>query len=217
MSWKSIAKGLAIAGATYVAATNISNALFGTNFKTIGYSGPDSSNSDANLGDALSAADGVTGGMSMSPSAGDTMPGAPGSAPVNTAAGATAANNPQANINAAAGSGSAPAGAPQPQSMVSKIGGGLLSLAKSPGGGTLLGNAIQGLAAGKAQEAALKEKHHMEGAFTPDQFSGILSGTTTPVPSGYLERARRVGEFLNGGAQPTVGAPVTTPINRAGG
>lgn len=254
MSWQNIAAGLAIVGATYVAATNVSNALFNTNFATIGYQGPGDtsggSNSDANLGDALSGVDAITGGpnMSMDPGSADTISAASGagasSAPVNTAAGATASNNPQANINQAAQTAQAqtaagaappsaastgtntaaatPAGAPQPQSMVSQVGGGLLNFAKSAGGGALLGNVVQGIAAGKQSEAALAEKHRLEGAFTPTQFSSILSGVNTPVPTGYLDRARRVGQFLSGGAQPTVGAPAavptaTPPIPRVGG
>lgn len=172
-------------------------------------------NTDANLPTALGAVDSIA-GMSFPTNA---QLGQSGATPSDAEV-AASSGDPQAGITEAAktaqnqtsgGASSTPSNAPQPTSMVSKIGGGLLDLAKSAGFGTILGSVLQGISAGKASEAAIAEKRRLSAAFTPQDFSTMLQGTNTPIPMGYLERARRVGQFLNGGAQPTIGAP-TTPM-----
>lgn len=178
-----------------------------------------STSTDANLAAAIAAAGDVAGQSFPS----DASLGQPtGGADDSTSAIGASSNNAQAGITqgaATAGTGAAPANAPQPESMVSKIGGGLLALAKSPGGGTVLGSILQGMAAGKAQEAALKDKHFYSAPFSTSDFNNIMAGSQTAAaaPAGYLQRARAVGSFLTNGPQPTVSAPTAAPPARYGG
>lgn len=168
-------------------------------------------NTDANLPSALGAVDSIAGMQFPS----NAQLGQTDTTPTDAAAIAASNNDPQAGITEAAKNAQSgdtskgPANAPQPTSMVSKIGGGLLDLAKSAGGGAILGDILKGISAGKAQEAAIAEKHFYSAPFSSSDFSSMLNGVNTPIPMGYLERARRVGQFLNGGAQPTIGAPTT--------
>lgn len=176
-----------------------------------------STNTDANLASAIAAAGDVAGQTFPSDaSLGQTSGGATDS----TSAVGASSNNAQAGVTqaaATAGTGAAPANAPQPESMVSKIGGGLLALAKSPGGGTILGNILQGMAAGKAQEAALKDKHFYSAPFSTSDFNNIIAGgqTAAAAPAGYLQRARAVGNFLNNNTP--ISAPTTAPSAHYGG
>lgn len=191
MSVKSVAKWLGIAGATYLVGTAVSNDLFGTNFKTIGNwsdgtwtGGP---STDTNVGAALGAA---TSAASSSMAAGM---GVPSDTTAPAAAGST--------------------------SVLGKIGTGLLDFAKSQGGATLLASGLQGLAAGKAQEQQIAEERRYKRAFTPDELAQMGGGTAAPGATpganiggfstgGYLDRARRVSEFMNERRQPSVGGPV---------
>jgi hypothetical protein len=180
MSWKSVAKWAAIAGATYLGASALSNAVFDTNYKTIGNMDGDGwlgGDTAKNIGSALTAA-------------------------------TTAASSGSA---ASAGN----------QSLLGKIGGGVLDFAKSAGGGALLAGALQGLSAGKAAEEQINEQRRYKRAFTPEEMAQMGSGNPLPngapgsaaagsyATGGYLDRARRVSDFMSGRREPAVRAPLT--------
>jgi len=188
MNVKNTAKWLGIAGATYLVGTAVSNELFDTNFKTIG-------NWD-------------TGTWSGAQTADSLQPVSTTVQPINT----------EANLGSALSAATSVA-QNAPQSLLGKIGSGLLDFAKSPAGGTLIGSAMQGLAAGKAQEAAINEQRRYTRAFTPEEMAQIGGGSPAGggvsgvsgnyATGGYLDRARRVSEFLNERRQPSVGSPAS--------
>lgn len=88
--------------------------------------------------------------------------------------------------------------------MLAKGAGAALDFAKSSGGGTLLAGAIGGFAEGKQQEELLKEQERVRRYYDKQwrdpgklaQLEGAVEGDVN-VPGGYLDRARRVSEFLN--------------------
>src|SRR6185503_8904407 len=103
------------------------------------------------------------------------------------------------------------------QSTLGKIGSGLLDFTKSAGGGTLIAGAVQGLAAGKAQEEQIKEERRYKRAFTPEEMAQMggapLSGTEAAqggyATGGHLDRARRVSDFMRDRREPAVRPPLT--------
>lgn len=199
MSLKNIAKWVGIAGAAYLAGTAISNELFDTNFKTIGnwdngtWSG--AQNTDANLGNALAAT--TSAAVDAGGNIGSQTPGA---------------SSTGSNSDASSGV----------MGLLGKAGTGLLNLAKSPGGGTLLAGALQGLASGKASEQQIEEARRYKRAFTPEEMAQINGGAAGAAAApgstvggfatgGYLDRARRVSEFLGERRQAAIGGPAATP------
>jgi len=206
MSLKKILKGLAIAGATYAAVTGISNALFGTKFKTVGDllsgiggggGGGDAqsaaaANTDANLGAALQKTSATAAAVS-------------GGGDDNTATVGKAASGDVAGTNAAT---AAPASMGGAGGLLKKAAGAAWDFAKSPAGGTVIGTALQGYAAGKAKEAEIKEQRRYTRQFTPEELAAMHTGAPGGAPdphAGYLNRARRVSEFLGG--YPSVAGP----------
>lgn len=195
MSLKSVLKWGAIAGATYLGATALSNEYLDTNFKTIGNWGDGSWTG----GDTAGSLDYVTPTVSKISTDGNL--GAALSAATSTAQAASAA--PAANGGS---------------SVLGSLGNGLLNFAKSSGGGTLLAGALQGLAAGKASEAQINEERRYKRAFTPEEMAQINGTTSTSgapgsnvggfSTGGYLDRARHVSDFLNGRRQPAISGPV---------
>lgn len=200
MSLKKILKGLAIAGATYAAVTGISNALFGTKFKTVGdlMSGGGSAqpNTDANLGAALQKTSATA--AAMSGGGDDESVSTMDKAGSGNVAGATEAAAAPASMGGAGG-------------LLSKAAGAAWDFAKSPAGGTVIGTALQGYAAGKSKEAEIKEQRRYTRQFTPEELAAMHGGAPggdTDPHAGYLNRARRVSEFL-GGYSPSVGQPAS--------
>lgn len=82
---------------------------------------------------------------------------------------------------------------------------------KSETGMNLIGGALQGYSNDQAQRRNIKEQRRYSRPFTSQEIEGITRGMDVAVPSGFLENARRVGEFLNGPARPSVGAGSMTP------
>lgn len=88
--------------------------------------------------------------------------------------------------------------------LLSRAATGAMNFLKSPGGGTLVGNVAQGMAAGAQQEELLK-KQEEQMRYYDEQWRdptkvGQLNAAVRDVqtPGGYLERARRVSNFMNG-------------------
>lgn len=87
-------------------------------------------------------------------------------------------------------------------------GGGFLSKAmdfiKSPGGGTLVGNVVSGIGQGMAQKALIAEQNKQARYYDkqwrdPKQTEALQNSVRNiDVPSGYLDRARRVSSFVEG-------------------
>lgn len=204
MSLKKILKGLAIAGATYAAVTGISNALFGTKFKTVGDllsgigggGGTDAgaaaqANTDANLGAALQKTSATAAAVAGASDDTATV----GKASTGDVAGTNAATAAPASMGGAGG-------------LLKKAAGAAWDFAKSPAGGTVIGTALQGYAAGKAKEQEIKEQRRYTRQFTPEELAAMRTGAPggdTDLHAGYLNRARRVSEFLGG--YPSVGGP----------
>ncbi len=86
---------------------------------------------------------------------------------------------------------------------------GLKNFATSEGGLQIIGGALQGYASDKQQQRAIDETRRYTRPFTTDEISGITRGMDVKVPGGFLENARRVGEFLNG--PPRIGPSTLTP------
>lgn len=91
----------------------------------------------------------------------------------------------------------------------------LKDFATSEGGMNLIGGALQGYAADRQQKRTIEEQRRYSRPFTSKEIEGITRGMDVQVPGGFLENARRVGAFLNGPANPSVGAPTTTPEQTA--
>lgn len=186
MNVKNTLKWLGIAGATYLGASALSNAVFDTNYKTIGNMDGSSwlgGDTAKNIGAALTAA--TTTANSTSTGTGGSTEGKGG--------------------------------------LLGKIGSGLLDFAKSPGGGTLIAGAVQGLAAGKAAEEQRNEERRYKRAFTPEEMQQMNGGAAAPggavggfATGGYLDRARRVSDYIGERRQPAISGPTSTPDQVAG-
>lgn len=83
-------------------------------------------------------------------------------------------------------------------SQAAKVGKGIYGAAKSDAGQMIISNAMQGYAQGKAKEAEYKQQDKYKRAFTPEELAQMNGGSAPTVGSsgGYLDRARRVSEFL---------------------
>lgn len=100
---------------------------------------------------------------------------------------------------------SAAAGGGGMMSQAANVGKGIYKAATSDAGQMIIGNAMQGYAKGKEQEAQFKQEDKYKRAFTPEELAQISGGGTggnAPVPGGYLDRARRVSEFLGDRGSP---------------
>jgi cytoskeletal protein RodZ len=87
--------------------------------------------------------------------------------------------------------------------LLKTAGKGLLSYAKSPGGGQMIASTIQGYAQGAQAEEMIKAQREDEARKEaqwrdPAQLENLRGSVRdVNVPGGYLDRARRVSEFLN--------------------
>lgn len=82
-------------------------------------------------------------------------------------------------------------------SQAANIGKGIYKAATSDAGQMVISNAMQGYAQGKAKEAEYKQQDKYKRAFTPEEMAQMNTGVSaTPTGGGYLDRARRVSEFL---------------------
>lgn len=87
---------------------------------------------------------------------------------------------------------------------LSKAAGAAFDFAKSSGGGTVLSGALKGYAEGRAEEARMEDEERVRRYYDEQwrdpgklaQLQGAVGGDVG-VPGGYLDRARRVNEFLN--------------------
>jgi len=79
-------------------------------------------------------------------------------------------------------------------STATKVAKGAYDFAKSSTGQTIIGTALQGYAQGKQKEAEQKYDAGYRRAFTPEELAAMGSPS---VPGGYLDRARRVSDFLS--------------------
>lgn len=84
----------------------------------------------------------------------------------------------------------------------------------SEAGLQIIGGALQGYANDAQQKRTIEEQRRYTRPFTTDEISSITKGMDVRVPGGFLENARRVGDFLNG--SPRVGPPTLTPEQVAG-
>jgi len=81
--------------------------------------------------------------------------------------------------------------------IASKVGGGLLDLAKTQGGGLILSQGLQGYAQGKQAEAALKEQQRMSGPLPTGAYNDIITrASDMQTPQGFLDRARQLDRTL---------------------
>lgn len=140
-----------------------------------------------------------------------------------TRAGAGIASATGAGIGAAAAGGGAggtpraadstlPPEAQPPAASAPQSGGflsGLKNFATSEGGLQIIGGALQGYANDRQQSRQIEEQRRYTRPFTTDEISGMTRGMDVKVPGGFLENARRVGEFLNG--PPRIGPSTMTP------
>lgn len=164
----------------------------------------------------LAAGSNVAGNAAAATNAGSQVGGGAAQVAAPAAAGATEGIAPIAADSAIMGSelaGSAIPGAGGSGGFLSQaanVGKGALNFAKSNTGQTLIGGAMQGYAAGKQQEAQFKQQDKYRRAFTPEELAQMNGGNTTgaSVPGGYLDRARRVSEFLGDRSSPVDPATV---------
>lgn len=78
-----------------------------------------------------------------------------------------------------------------------KIGGGVLDYAKSKSGGTIIAQALQGAAQGKALEQQQKNFEMLSGPMNADAYNEINAKASTPeTPEGFLARGRKVDQAL---------------------
>jgi O-methyltransferase involved in polyketide biosynthesis len=89
------------------------------------------------------------------------------------------------------------------QGLLKSAGQGLLNYAKSPGGGQMISSMVQGYAQGAQQEEMIKAQREEEERRDarwrdPAQLENLRGAVRdVNVPGGYLDRAKRVSEFLN--------------------
>lgn len=88
--------------------------------------------------------------------------------------------------------------------LLKKAAGAAWKYASSPQGSTLISNTLKGYAAGQQQEELLKEEERVRRYYDnqwrdPAKLAQLneVAGRDVNVPGGYLDRARRVSEFLN--------------------
>ncbi len=145
-----------------------------------------------------------------------------GAAPVAGATGAGigaagAGQSVPGGTDPAAGPIHAPMGA-TPAPAAAPAGGGLLNTVKnavtSEAGLAIIGGALQGYSSDSQQKRAIEEQRKYTRPFTTQEIEGITRGMDVKVPGGFLENARRVGEFLNG--TPRIGPSAMTPEQVAG-
>jgi hypothetical protein len=119
---------------------------------------------------------------------------------------------------AAAAAPAAAAGGAGAAGMMAKAAGAVGKFAMSPGGGMLAGNALAGYAQGKAQQEILDQeeaqrRYYDEAWRDPSKVDDLMRAASGDinVPLGFMNRARRVTEFLDQRANAQPLQPTMTP------
>lgn len=174
-------------------------------------------------GTAAASATGTTAGAASGAAAEAAGSALPEIVVTGTRAGTGIASATGAGIGAAAaGSGAGgtprtadstlPPSAQPPAASAPQSGGflsGLKNFATSEGGLQIIGGALQGYANDRQQNRQIEEQRRYTRPFTTDEIAGMTRGMDVKVSGGFLENARRVGEFLNG--PPRIGPSTMTP------